>query len=119
MPAKTSDVTELYRYLSPRANGLLSVRSNGEIYRKTPFSSKWSLYATKRSTTSMDEWIEKRMSVERNLKFWQRVQKLPSEKTLQRFMFDGVAESTAGNTVEPDGWDDEGSPSWLLALGMI
>ncbi len=31
----------------------------------------------------------------------------------------GRCMSIAGETVEPDGWDEHGSPSWLLALGMI
>ena len=30
-----------------------------------------------------------------------------------------VCESVAGETVEPDGWDSHGSPSWMLALGVI
>jgi hypothetical protein len=31
----------------------------------------------------------------------------------------GTAYSVLGETVEPDGIDPEGSPSWLLALGLI
>lgn len=43
----------------------------------------------------------------------------PSLDSLQEAVCDGVCESVAGHSVEPDGWDHEGSPSWLLALGMI
>jgi len=32
---------------------------------------------------------------------------------------DSVCLSIGGETVEPDGWDSNGAPSWLLALGLI
>lgn len=34
-------------------------------------------------------------------------------------MYDGICPSLRGYDVEPDGWDEEGSPSILLALGVI
>ncbi len=45
--------------------------------------------------------------------------KAPSMNELEEAVNDGVCESVAGERVEPDGWDQYGSPSWLLALGMI
>ena len=45
--------------------------------------------------------------------------KPPRFETLERWMIDGVARSVGSKRVEPDGVDDEGSPSWLIALGMI
>jgi hypothetical protein len=45
--------------------------------------------------------------------------KSPSMGRLEKASFDGVCPSIAGERVEPDGWDCYGSPSWLLALGMI
>ena len=45
--------------------------------------------------------------------------KAPGIKALEKWSDDGVAKSILGNRVEPDGWDHEGSPSWLLALSMI
>jgi hypothetical protein len=45
--------------------------------------------------------------------------KQPSMEQLEEWSNDGICESIAGNCVEPDGWDSEGTPSWLLALGMI
>ena len=45
--------------------------------------------------------------------------KTPSMRQLERWTFDSVCESVAGEVVEPDGHDEHGSPSWLLALGMI
>jgi hypothetical protein len=43
----------------------------------------------------------------------------PSLDELQDAVNDGICPSVAGDSVEPDGWDSHGSPSWLLALGMI
>lgn len=43
----------------------------------------------------------------------------PTLEELEGAVSDGVCESVGGDSVEPDGWDSEGSPSWLLALGMI
>ncbi len=45
--------------------------------------------------------------------------KSPSIEQLAEWVNDGVCESILGETVEPDGCDEHGSPSWLLALGMI
>ena len=43
----------------------------------------------------------------------------PSLEELEEAVSDGVCDSVAGERVEPDGTDEHGSPSWLLALGMI
>lgn len=43
----------------------------------------------------------------------------PSLNSLEEQSNDGVCNSVLGERVEPDGWDCHGSPSWLLALGMI
>jgi hypothetical protein len=43
----------------------------------------------------------------------------PSLKKLEEWTFDSICESVGGENVEPDGWDSNGSPSWLLAIGMI
>jgi hypothetical protein len=45
--------------------------------------------------------------------------KAPSMATLERYDMDGICKSVGGKTVEPDGWDDNNTPSWLLAMGMI
>lgn len=44
--------------------------------------------------------------------------KLPSQRSLEKMSSDSVARSVFGNQVEPDGWDAEGSPSWLLVFGI-
>lgn len=43
----------------------------------------------------------------------------PTMEELEEANSDGVCPSVFGEQVEPDGWDADGSPSWLLALGMI
>ena len=43
----------------------------------------------------------------------------PSVEELEEAVSDGACDSVLGNRVEPDGWDSDGSPSWLLALGLI
>jgi hypothetical protein len=45
--------------------------------------------------------------------------KRPSLKTLTKYTEEGISRSVFGKRVEPDGFDDEGSPSWLLAEGLI
>jgi hypothetical protein len=44
---------------------------------------------------------------------------IPDEEQLEEWVVDSVCESVLGYTVEPDGIDEEGSPSWLMAMGMI
>ena len=45
--------------------------------------------------------------------------KPPTMKTLEKYSLDGVAKSVTGKRCEPDGYGPDGSPSWLLVLGMI
>ena len=42
--------------------------------------------------------------------------KQPSIKTLQKWEYNGISKSVFGKTVEPDGHDEYGSPSWTLLL---
>jgi hypothetical protein len=45
--------------------------------------------------------------------------KTPSMSTIENWVNEGIAKSIGGKTVEPDGWDVNDTPSWLLALGLI
>lgn len=45
--------------------------------------------------------------------------KSPTVKTMEKWSFDGIAKSVGNSTVEPDGWDSKGNPSWLLVFGYI
>lgn len=42
----------------------------------------------------------------------------PSEDEVEDMMFDSIVPSIGGYDVEPDGYDPDGFPSWLLALGL-
>ena len=43
----------------------------------------------------------------------------PSEATLEKWVGDSICPTPTGHRVEPDGYGPDGSPSWLLALGLI
>lgn len=43
----------------------------------------------------------------------------PNVKTMEKWSFDGIAKSIGGKKVEPDGYDENGLPSWFLVLGLI
>ena len=45
--------------------------------------------------------------------------KAPSMESLEEQSNDGICDSILGERVEPDGYDCYGSPSWMLALGLI
>jgi len=43
----------------------------------------------------------------------------PSLITMEKWNSEGYAKTPTGKKVEPDGYAEDGSPSWLLALGYI
>lgn len=45
--------------------------------------------------------------------------KAPSMRALENMSDNGVATTPTGKRTEPDGFGSDGSPSWLLVLGMI
>jgi len=45
--------------------------------------------------------------------------RVPTLNTLAKWDIDGVAKTPTGFRTEPDGFGPDGSPSWLLATGMI
>jgi hypothetical protein len=47
------------------------------------------------------------------------VTKAPSIRSLQRQDWDGVVKTVTGHKVEPDGFGPDGSPSWMLVVGII
>ena len=54
-----------------------------------------------------------------NLHRYFRGFKVPSESALERWNNDGVCLTPTGKRVEPDGYGNDDSPSWLLAMGYI
>lgn len=45
--------------------------------------------------------------------------KVPSMRKLTKWNDEGVCQTVFGARVEPDGTDEYGAPSWLLAMGLI
>ena len=43
----------------------------------------------------------------------------PSLITMEKWNSEGYAKTPTGKKVEPDGYAEDGSPSWLLALGYL
>jgi hypothetical protein len=112
--------TELYRYFSLRYHGLISVRSDGYALVKRP-GSDWKLCLKRKRGRTLDDWATHWAKVYAKLKPWKkRVQTLPTLGDLEHWTFDGLCETTDGETYEPDyRGDAEHGPSWLIALGFI
>jgi len=45
--------------------------------------------------------------------------KEPSISKLEKMSDDGICTTVTGDKVEPDGFGENGSPSWLLVMGLI
>lgn len=45
--------------------------------------------------------------------------KPPTLKTLEKQESNGIVNTCTGHRVEPDGYGSDGSPSWLLVIGLI
>ena len=43
----------------------------------------------------------------------------PDYECFAEWTFDRGCETLEGCTIEPDGWDYEGCPSWLLAVNLV
>ena len=48
-----------------------------------------------------------------------KITKQPSMNALTKMDSEGIVKSVTGHKVEPDGYGPDGSPSWMLVLGMI
>ena len=44
---------------------------------------------------------------------------VPDIEVIEEWVYDSVCESLTGHIVEHDGYAPDGSPSWLLVLGLI
>ena len=111
---------ELHRFFSVKAGGLISVRDNGVVLRKTPWSSGWKIYARKKEGVSIEDWKARKLLNYENLKLWKReVKTIPSFEELREWEHDGICETPTGHRVEPDGIGPDGIPSWLRLFGII
>lgn len=70
------------------------------------------------TATINDEPKELKLRVHSLPRYFSRF-KMPSVSTLKRYSFDGIAKSMMNKRIEPDGYDEFGSPSWLLVAGVI
>lgn len=43
----------------------------------------------------------------------------PSMEELVEWSYDSICETPTGECTEPDGYGPDGSPSWLMVLGLI
>lgn len=47
------------------------------------------------------------------------ITKVPGIRTLQKYSWNGIAKTVTGEKTEPDGYGSDGSPSWMLVVGII
>ena len=81
---------------------------------------KWRVVRRKKPEVDLATWKHHKIERLMELPAWRRnVKCLPSMKQLERWAYDSVCESVAGDDVEPDGTGPDGSPSWLVALCLI
>jgi hypothetical protein len=67
------------------------------------------------------EGFEKRIKIDLfNAHKWLKgFTKPPSHARIEEWLNDGISQTITGKRVEPDGIGPDGSPSWLMVLGMI
>ena len=95
---------EIHRYFSTKYRGLLSVRDNGTILIKTPWSGRWKIALRKKPEISLENWIEAKKDNYLGLAQWKRdIKYIPSFDTLKQWDYDGICETPTGHRVEPDG----------------
>lgn len=119
MAALKNHGTELARFLSIKARGVLSVRSDGvTLVRRV--GENWKVFARKKADISIEDWRTRKLSFLLGITPWKKqVKSLPSMATIERWLNDGVCETPTGHRVEPDGFGPDGVPSWLLILGFV
>ena len=111
---------EITRFFSPSKRSLMAVMSDGVTLKRNLYSG-WKVAATKKSDVSLETWKRGKLEkITQVIPQWARnVEHIPSLATLQAWEADGICETPTGYRVEPDGHGPDGSPSWLLALGII
>ena len=111
---------EITRFFSPSRRCLMAVMSDGTTLYRTIYSG-WKVALTKKKDVPLDVWKHGKLEkINQAIPKWAReVDHIPSLSTLQAWEADGICETPTGYQVEPDGHGPDGSPSWLLALGII
>ena len=109
--------TEVLRYFSVRARGLVSLRSDGYLLVRRP-DHGWKIWSRLADTTTPQAAAAK---LREKLAPWKlRVTTLPTCAEIHEWSFDGLCATTDGDNLEPDyRGDREHGPSWLVALGYV
>ena len=100
--------TTTYKEIKFKSGDVIPVGTEGEVLPYHPIGGKphpfkcLVLYSGKRYLCNYELVIEP-----------------PSESEIEDIMFDSTCPSVNGVEVEPDGFDPDGFPSWLQALGMV
>ena len=81
------------------------------VIKKTT-SGEWRLYRLKQGITK-EQFLNNNKDIE--FKFV----KVPSMKSIEKSIIDGVCKTPDGCKVEPDGFCSHGYPSWAILLGLI
>jgi hypothetical protein len=112
--------TELCRYFSTRYYGLVSVRSDGTVLRRTPHSNGWKLYRRKKPDIPLADWCEAhRRRYEESPAWTKKHIQVPTCEELEDMARDYQCETVTGDPVDIDGYGADGAPSWIVALGMV
>jgi len=112
---------ELIRYISPKRNGLISCMEDGSVFLKTPWED-WKCISENRIDFDLSAFRENVARMKQRYethKPWKLQSDIPDNNTLSHWCLDGVCETVDGQSIEPDGTASNGSPSWLIALGLI
>jgi hypothetical protein len=111
---------EIFRFFSIRKRGLISIRDNGVILRRTPWSNGWKIIAKKKPEVSIDAFLQSARDRYEKLAEWKKqIKSIPTYETLEEWEREGICETPTGYSVEPDGVGPDGVPSWLRCFSII
>ena len=108
---------ELGRYL--HRGFQCRIMKNGVVLGRFP-DGAWVPYATRRDDITLEEWLAEATKALENAPDWVKVQELPTIAQVADWMLDpsGMCPTPTGYIVAWDGKGPDGSPSWLVALGL-
>lgn len=93
-----------------------------EVTLTIPVGSKLQVYFIKDNHSHMGIEFDNQIKVVSILKAAPKLSKftkIPSVKSMENWISNGVAKTVLGGRIEPDGCDSNFAPSWLLTLGYI
>ena len=116
-----TEARETLRFFHPERRRLVSVRADGGVFtREIGAAWKRAKGAKAAPGTSVETFLAQMRGRAASLPCWaQEVTELPTMAEVEHWLFDGIALTTDGQEIEPDGTAGNGAPSWLVALGLI